>query len=200
MKKLMSVTLGLVLATTSVLAADSNLRASMAGEKCILVKAEQDPANKYEVLKGVTAINIFGEFSFMQTKAAPNGKIEFPNHDSIITFSFKNDQDRQAVGDQFFSTVQSTSFLTKNGKPTTIDQIENGFIVAYTHTYSLKQPMREMTVKATHSIAQITDHWASKDVVVEYTDIQKTPVNVSTFKGKFLFKCNDYDRAIDILK
>lgn len=192
MKNLLSVTLLLALSTTAALATEG----SSTAEKCILVSAQQDSNNSYDALMGVTAINIYNEISFMQA-----GDISFPKQNTMITFSFKNDAQKNIIGDKLFKTIQTTAFTTADNKPATIDKLDFNipFITSYSHIYSLKQPMRELTIVATHSVAQVTDHSASKDVIVDYSDTQKMPFSQSTFKGKFTFRCNEFKGALEIL-
>jgi hypothetical protein len=200
MKDLGKLFLILILTSSKVLAGVATESNSLQAEKCLLIRSTQDSANKYPALIGVNAINIYGEVSFMNSINS-SGKSEFPLKDTIITFSFKNNSNSEARRDLLFKTIQETSFLTKSGRVIKFDQISDApFMTAYTHTYLLKQPMRELTIKATHTVAQIIDHWASKEVLVEYSENQKTPVSTSTIKGSFLFKCNGFDSALDILK
>ncbi len=179
---------------------ETNLKQSNTAEKCKLVKSIQEPGNKYDALMGVNAINIFGEWSIMQAASA-NGKPTFPPRDTMISFSFKDDQDKNAIGDNLFRTIQTTSFKTRDGKPMTINKIDDGaFQIVYTHSYENKTPYTSLKVTAKHTVAQIIDHWASKDVEVEYSLYETTPIGKSKVAGKFLFKCNEFDRALDILK
>jgi len=196
-----SITVAILIASSfNIFALETNLKQSNTAEKCKLVKSIQEPGNKYDALIGVNAINIFGEWSIMQLTSASD-KPTFPPRDTMISFAFKDDQDRNAVGDNLFRTVQTTSFKTREGKPTTINKLGDGpFQIIYTHSYENKTPYTSLKVTSKHTVAQVIDHWASKDVEVEYSLNEITPAGKSKVAGKFLFKCNEYDRALDILK
>lgn len=179
------------------MASTAKLPTESSSEKCVLVEATQDPKNPYDALLGVKEINLFFEKSFMQT-----GNSSKPL-DTMILFGFSDivqDSFAQAVGSKYYMTKQTHRFVDAKGKPVDINSDDLGvFQTLYTHEYKKVNGKNSLSIKAVHSVVQITDHWASNTVVVDYDEVQWTPVARKTFKAKFKFKCNEFEQAQEML-
>ena len=198
-----AIILSSVFCTSITLADDNNMRPKMTAEKCLLTKSTQAPGNKYDALIGVKSINIYGEWQIQQGGNTDDGK--FPVRESMVSFNFNDDTtdapNIQTVGDELFKTLQSTTLLSKAGKPIDIKTFEGDTLQnIYTHTFLQNTPGRELKMSAVHTVAQYVDHWYSKDVVVDFAVVDKTPMGSSQVKGRFVFKCNAYDEAVETLK
>lgn len=178
------------------------LSSKLNAEKCVLIKSVQDSKNPYDALLGVNAINIFLEKTIMNSIDAED--IKKPN-DTLISFSFKERKSQgqtEAVGDQIYPTIQS--YLAKDANGLVFDIFNaseiNTFQNVYVHEYKKADANSSLSIKATHTVVQYIDHWATKDVIVHYEKTEKNPIKTQTFKGIFTFKCNEFDRAVDMLK
>ena len=97
------------------------------------------------------------------------------------------------------------TYTTKDKNGNTIDIFSTQsdievFQNIYKHSFKEVTPSTTLEINATHTVAQLTDHWSSKDVVVSYEKIEKTPVSTKKFSASFYFKCNEFESALDLLK
>lgn len=193
-KKTISLITTLMLLTSFAQGAGNNLRPNMTAEKCLLTKSTYAPGSKYKALAGVSAINIFGELPIQAMGNISNGS-KIPNQNTSITFSTRT------TGDQLFQTIQSTQLLEKDGRPIDVNKFDGDTLLnLYSHSFESKTTGRTLKMIATHTVVQFVDHWYSKDVVVDYSQEDRTPGGTSFVKGSFYFKCNAYNDAVDALK